>query len=390
MLNNTIYNNNNGIISINYHDIIMERYRKYTQLQLNIELLNETKSGNLENVQYLLLSPELPEHAQLIIYKEKKKAKRITKPFTINKKVPKEDNDGESPAFISACEHGHLDIVKFFMTCASLEERVSASIENGEGFKKACYKKHFHIVEYLLTDSKIEPLLLSQYKHIIYDNIKNNNNELIFFLLQHPTIKNTFDIHEDKDNALFIACASSNMTMIDFLLTSPDLPENSNINAVSSNGQTPLICACRSGDINIVKMLLTNNKLKEKADIHAINDYAIAIACAEGHIEIVKYLLTSDELIEKANIHAYSDDDAFIQAVKKKQLPVIDFLIKDYEIEKTTYISTFLNNYINNPKYSPMIEEIDRLLTITKLKHSLEKELNHHNSPTKTGKRIKI
>ena len=115
------------------------------------------------------------------------------------------------------------------------------------------------------------------------------------------------------------------------------------------------INACQNDDLDIVQFLLTSPGLKEHADIHARSDLGCVWACYEGCLEIIKYLLTSPELKKHADIHA-ENDVGFIWACYESRLEVIKYLIIDMNIDKTTYIETYLNENKDNKTVKQAIE----------------------------------
>jgi len=102
--------------------------------------------------------------------------------------------------------------------------------------------------------------------------------------------------------------------------------------------------ACDSGNLEIVKYLLTSDELIEKCDINSENDYGLRIACENGDLNLAQYLLTSSDLNKHANIHA-NNDGVIKSAYDSGNSELINFLIFDMNIEKTTEIIKFIEEY---------------------------------------------
>ena len=138
------------------------------------------------------------------------------------------------------------------------------------------------------------------------------------------------------------------------------------------------IDACDQGHLEVVKYLLTSAELTH-ADIHAENDWGFIWACAKGHLEVVKYLLTSPELTEHADIHA-ENDGGFICACRNGRLEVVKCLIIDMNIDKTTYIETYLNENKDN------VQQAIELFNTRDLHHQLNENIKDNKEKVKKTK----
>ena len=183
---------------------------------------------------------------------------------------------------------------------------------------------------------------------------------------------------EELNNQFINACQNDDLDIVQFLLTSPELKEHADVHAKDDLG---FRVACRSGRLEVVKYLLTSDELKEHIDIHAENDWGFRIACLDGRLEVVKYLLTSDELTEHADIHA-KDDWGFRIACRDGHLEVVKYLIIDMNIEKTTYIETYLNENKDN-KY---VQQAIELFNTRDLHHQLNENIKDNKEKVKKMK----
>ena len=120
--------------------------------------------------------------------------------------------------------------------------------------------------------------------------------------------------NKEQLNKQFIdACKNDDLDIVKYLLTSPELTEHADIHAKYDLG---FIWACREGHLEVFKYLLTSADLKDHADIHASNNLGFRWACDQGHLEVIKYLII-DMNIEKTNyIEKYlneAKDNKYVQ-----------------------------------------------------------------------------
>ncbi len=65
--------------------------------------------------------------------------------------------------------------------------------------------------------------------------------------------------------------------------------------------------ACKKNNISIVKYLLTSPDLATRVNIHVYNDEGLRIACEHRCYKVIEYLLLSPDLHEHANVHLKND-----------------------------------------------------------------------------------
>lgn len=136
--------------------------------------------------------------------------------------------------------------------------------------------------------------------------------------------QNLLLLDQDALNKMLIkACISGDQYVVDYVLTSSELPLHADIHVM---GGKPLLAACSNGHFDLVQYLLTSPRLTIRSDIHSAQDYGFRRACAQGRLDIVQYLLTSPELTDHANIHAM-DNEGYYFACEGKFFDIINYLL---------------------------------------------------------------
>ena len=105
-------------------------YKKYAYRsveELNWNLQQVCKSGDLDAVRYLLTSDKLPKKAEM------------------------EDD----PGFTWACYYGHLPIVKYLLTSPELKKHVDIHLEDDYPFAACLKQKQLEILKYFIFDMNI-------------------------------------------------------------------------------------------------------------------------------------------------------------------------------------------------------------------------------------------
>src|ERR1700693_2299936 len=100
-------------------------------------------------------------------------------------------------------------------------------------------------------------------------------------------------------------------------------------NATQDDLNDFLIQACQNGNLDIVQYLLTSTELPKHANIHANEDWALRTSCNNGHLDVVKYLLSSPDLKKHADIHT-RDDYAFRVSYSKEHLKILQYFIFEF------------------------------------------------------------
>lgn len=135
---------------------------------------------------------------------------------------------------------------------------------------------------------------------------------------------------EELDNALLHACATGDIEMVKYILTSPELPLHADIHSKGGDYDCAFRSACEHGYLPIVRYLLTSNELDEHVNIQS-NSLAFIRACQYGHMDIVQYLLTSSELQEHVDI-AQIGSKALLNACQNKHFDIFRYLLSSTEL----------------------------------------------------------
>jgi hypothetical protein len=173
------------------------------------------------------------------------------------------------------------------------------------------------------------------------DDLNNGNlsrkSEMVEFFKKYNTNPNptkTNIMQTWLNYVLTDACKNGHLNVVDFVLTSEELPLRAEINF---NKDLALFNACENNHLDIVKFLLTSTKLQEHGNIHARNQSILTYPCKNGCLEIIKYLTSSPDLKEHADIHA-NNDEPFMNLAYNNHLEVIKYFIFDLKMQKTSNI----------------------------------------------------
>jgi ankyrin repeat protein len=183
------------------------KYKSSTQKQLNSAFCQACSNGNLDEVKYLLTSPELKEHAEIHYY--------------------------EDDALAEACWNGHLEIVKYLLTSPDLKEHSNLNDHennNCDGLLNACGAGHLEIVKYLLTSSDLQEHALINCKFMppLGSACEEGYFDIVKYLLTSPNLKEKAELN---NSALVSAISRDRLEILKYLLNDPDLPRTYNIHA---------------------------------------------------------------------------------------------------------------------------------------------------------------
>jgi len=109
---------------------LYNKYKKMVSKELNNALESCCISGDLNEVKYLLTSPDLKSRANPTVHTN-------------------------SPLFL-ACREGHLHIVKYLLSSPELKKHADIYSDSNRCFKTICAFGRLDIAEYLIFDYQIE------------------------------------------------------------------------------------------------------------------------------------------------------------------------------------------------------------------------------------------
>jgi ankyrin repeat protein len=215
--------------------------------ELNKKLKDACKQGDLDNVKYLLTSPDLVQHAQINI----------------------EPDDWGAPLTI-ACENGHLHIVKYLLTSQELKKHANIKGEDGRALSEACVEGHLDVVKYLLAS---------------------------------PDLKEHAEINKFSSIALKHAAYNGHLEIVKYLLASPELKEHALINH-HFTGESALAKAASSNQLAVVKFILNCKEIQDKPNTDSIED-AFKIAVYNQCLDVVKYLIFDFNIEQSETIQRF-------------------------------------------------------------------------------------
>lgn len=241
--------------------------------------------------------------------------------------------------------------------------------EVNHAFQDAVINKDLPLVKYYLLESNPKADIFYNNNDALMYAAGTNQVELMDFLLTSPELP----IHSDdekashclfsgktncskdhlelyclpmalsaKEKALVIACTYGCFPAVRYLLTCEKFSTPIDIHY---NNEEALVTACRGSQIYIVQYLLTHKKLRERANIQAANNRALrwSFRSSLPNKDMVEYLLTSPKLKEHANIYD-NDCEPFFELVNStyNKESVCEYLVFDYRIKILPPIEKFI------------------------------------------------
>lgn len=213
--------------------------------------------------------------------------------------------------------NGHLGVVQLLLALTDVERRMSMdSVE--ESFRYACNHGHFELCKWFLTYRRYGRNVIRPSQDDFYEACEGGNVDLVEVLLSDAST--LINVHEDEEFAFVLACRGGHIPMVKAMLA---WEGGLRINVHAEN-EDAFIEACKHGRDDVVRFLLTLEG-DRRIDVHAQNEYALIHACEQGHEDVVKILLT---LLEdrRMNVHA-KDDKAFRLACIQERFGVMRLLL---------------------------------------------------------------
>jgi ankyrin repeat protein len=140
---------------------LYKKFKDMTQHSLNVHFCSACAKGDLETMQYLLLSPELEKQAQLDYGKNKGLSFacknghiEVIRYILIEQKMVEVDiHANEDEALYCAVSEGQLEVVKYLLESPELNEHANLK-DNEYIIKSAFVGGHLNIVKYFFQDVK--------------------------------------------------------------------------------------------------------------------------------------------------------------------------------------------------------------------------------------------
>lgn len=241
-------------------------------------------------------------------------------------------------AFITACQVGELEKIKYLLTSSELKENANFKYKQNLAFKVAFGQQHIDILQYFLAS---------------------------------PEMRKSINVRRYSLGLLMASCDKKDTPLLEHILPIAI--------KTYTNAMTILIDkCCNDGNLKIFKYLSESPTWSEKIAVE-INSSRFQYVCGSGNLEFIDYLLNCKS---KDSIDINADNDqAFINCCESKELEAIKYFIFKLKIPKTSYIEEYFNENPNNFNHN-----IDRIFNARDLTTSLENELDSHDTKTKRNK----
>ena len=262
------------------------------------------------------------------------------------------DTYGNTPLHY-ACQNGHLEIVKLFLT--NNETQINVANKKGQfPHDMAWEEKHYSIIVFIVglykSNCDIKHLKRGDNFNLAHCACEQGDLKLVQYLIA----EKDFDPLDSTDhgmNGLHFACMNTNGTSIVQQLA---LTDNKVAQVADNRGYTPLHYACQYGCKETVEFLLKNCQCNKIIDfLTKSGDTPLHIATRCNHLDIVWMLLSSGC---KPEIKNNRNDRAYDIAIARKQhyhkiVEQFHYYFEDYtEYEVESYIKVFVVGDHDNGK----------------------------------------
>ena len=205
-----------------------------------------------------------------------------------------------------AGKNNHRSILEFLLWESGTECMQLAQKFINDAFAGAFGGGHVNLLKFLVGKGKdkkpvapglgLATLSWTTLEQAIIVNRKWNGIKFLGVLKRFDTRFANFELVDQDNTALCMACLVGNYNLVRYLLRRPNdgdflFPLT---NPATKNNR-PLVNACRSGDVRIVRTLLerdtAGNYIYKGIDPSAQNYESIVIACTYGRFDVAKFLL---------------------------------------------------------------------------------------------------
>lgn len=220
----------------------------------------------------------------------------------------------------------------------------------------AAKNRHLHIVKELLEEYLPYHPEIKLYQHDIIScyliACKRGYLEMVQYLLQDYYQGNATLLAGNRVIGLIDSCRHGHYLLVKYLL------EESHFKTILNNQETIDKAFLQTAffenvegvfgnkHFQIIQYLLTSKDIPYRANINIKNSECLKIMCFDK--PIIEYFLTSPELKEHADI--YNDSGKIFEFIYQKAeewqyYEVVDYLMNDYKIERTPEIMQVINKY---------------------------------------------
>ena len=344
--------NKNGLLPI--HTACLHGHLNVVKFYLSFTGMEESLGPNGDTLLHYATEGGHEEIARYLI------AKRICN--------PKISNNKELLPLHTACLHGHLKLVKFYIT----EQKFTSQCPNDNTLLHyASEGGHLEIIDYLLTQQHYDPKSTNSMGilpvhvaclHGHLDVVKCFVTKLFYdpegkanggkTLLQYASEGGHLNIIEylveetqcDPTTGysngilpLHLACFKGQLKIVKYFITNHKCDPSSR----DQNGWTTLHYASKGGHINIIKYLITDHG--DMCDTKTLNE-SLQLACTNGHFKLFKHFI--DERICNPKHQDIDGKTLLHYASQSGDMDIIRFLTEEHCDSKTQNISGILPLHI--------------------------------------------
>ena len=209
---------------------------------------------------------------------------------------------------------------------SALEQENCIDAKNTKGqtaLHLAVVRGNFELVKLLLDNNINTNIMDERGKSALYLAIENKLSAMVHFLVTHPTNPAGAKLCiDDSCTALHIAAESGYLQLVRYFTE----VHRANINALDSDGNTPLLCAIESNHTENAQYLLEHG-----ADITAGENSPLERAMNSGNLPIVQCL------IETHHASLAEGESLLHLAAKYGDLHIVKYFVECLKLDKETF-----------------------------------------------------
>lgn len=267
--------------------------------------------------------------------------------------------DEISDIFINAARENDTDLLLYMLKTPSLQPHLEECNSIRHIFKYIVSNGDLPLLQKIVQRPEIQNNNISYYLNLMFkEACATGNLDIVRYALTSPELTEHADIHYDQDDGLYNASVNGHLEIVQYLLTSPELSEHANIHA---NEYYAFRSASRKNHLNILTYMLTSPELKEHANVHILDDTILVESVFFGRRPTVEFLLSSPLLQEKANIHA-QNDAPYRTACERNHTELIVYLLSFYTVnfQQTEFNLTWALNLANKTIIHAMVTSLQQ------------------------------